>query len=291
MLYKVKFFPYYSCDVPDDSNEELIRRIVNSFKDESKILEEQRLLIYFGFHSSDSYGGFNAPKTIGTLKTRGSPDYEWFIRNILKNDDIEAFYPRFKSFEYIIYLTTDIRDSKDEIYRVFTIAHELEHVIQDIKHEYYLPRTGLLINYFHLMSKWSNEIYRNIPTEYDARRKAKLINSNIFGKKGLQAFIDDEIYKYEDKLSRMRPGSPRIEDLKNEKSYWEDMNLIDINKPYDLKSEFNRFWSKYKNKTEKEYLRIKRKRKDELSNLERSFIGSYEYYLKKESTTLLLKTP
>ena len=127
-------------------------------------------------------------------------------------------------------------------------------------------QTGVLRGYLQVEKKFTNELYRNTPTEVDAFRKSKIIAIKIFDKKKVDYFIKKE-----------------VEDAQNEndKSYWINIKSLDIDKSYNLKNETQKYWDKYENKIvhkkdelekKKEHCRLEIEEENFLEACEFSFI-------------------
>ncbi len=208
----------------DELNKEIVEITINKFEDESKILRKQNILIFFDWRR------FSLIQSLGRLIIKDTPPYKPFVN---KYAFLEFKIHEFSDYQFIIYLSRKVRESNEKIFKVFTIAHELQHIIQFIKFKDVYLQTGVIRGYLQVEEKFTNELYRNTPTEVDAFRKSKIIAIKIFDKKKVDYFIKKE-----------------VEDAQNEndKSYWINIKSLDINKNYNLKNETQKYWDKYENK-------------------------------------------
>ena len=103
-------------------NKEVINKAINGFENESETLKKQNLLMYFGWKSKDMLGYFSA-ENLGFLASKKTTTMK---RIADEKNDIKDF----EFFDYIIYLSKDIGKDEDEIFKTFTIIHELQHLLQ-----------------------------------------------------------------------------------------------------------------------------------------------------------------
>jgi len=254
-LYEIKFFPHETVDIKDKdkTNEKIVREVINEFGDESKVLKKQKLLVYFGMFPS----GEDFPlKVLGTVKAKGTTEYDEFIKEVINKESEKI--DNLETFKYLIYLSKNIRTCDNKKYKIFTIAHELQHVLQYLGYSCLHEKHSVLFRYF-ILTK--SNIFE-LPKEQDAIRKAKIINYRIFGKRDVDNFIDEKIQK-----SR--------EDI--EKLYWENVKSIDLNIEYDLESRVKEFWRNYEGGIKESAKRLRGKIEPELN--ERAFLDAYEAFL------------
>lgn len=234
-------------ETDQEVNKKVINETINKFGDESVILKRQNLLIYFGWKGKYAIG-FD---TYGFLIIKGKPGYKDF--KIKFQDEINDI-DNFGFFKYIIYLASDIGHCKNKIFKNFTIVHELQHILQDIYLKNINKKNSVLFRYYRLKKFNTNEL----PKEYDAFRKAKLINYKIYGKKEIDNFLSSKKDKY-----------------------WENIKAIDVCKNYDLKDEIESYWKDHKEDIKEERERIEIKKQNSiLEEKEKAFLDAYEYYLK-----------
>ncbi len=202
-------------------NKELVNEVINKFGDESEILKDQNLLIYFGWKSKAILGGFQR-EILGRFTIRATPAYEMFTKKYI--DEIRDITD-FELFDYIIYLSNDIGHDENKISKNFTVIHELQHVLQYIYLKNLYLKSFVLCNYFSIRKFDINDL----PIEYDALKKAKLINYRIFSKDKVDSFLDKKI-----EISK-----------EDEKIYWKKIKNIDIDKDYNLENEMQIVWDKH----------------------------------------------
>lgn len=200
-------------------NRKVINEAINGFENESETQKKQNLLMYFGWKSKDMLGYFQV-YTLGFLAIKTTSTME---RLADEKKDIKDF----EFFDYIIYLSKDIGKDKSKIFKTFTIIHELQHLHQFIYLKNHYLKHFVLYHYYKIRRFDTNKL----PTEYDAIKKAKIINYKIFGKENVDSFINEKI---------MTSG-------KGDKNYWKKIKNININEYYNLENEMQTVWDKYKN--------------------------------------------
>ena len=104
----------------DELNKEIVEITINKFEDKSKILREQNILIFFDRMR------FSLIQSLGRLIIKDTPPYKPFV---YKYAFLEFKIHKFSDFQFIIYLSRKVRESNEKIFKVFTIAHELQHII------------------------------------------------------------------------------------------------------------------------------------------------------------------
>jgi len=241
----------------DELNKEIVEITINKFEDESKILRKQNILMFFDCMR------FSLIQSLGRLIIKDTPPYKPFVN---KYAFLEFNIHEFSVYQFIIYLSRKIRESNDKIFKVLTIAHELQHVIQFIKFKDVYLQTGVLRGYLQVEKKCTNELYRNTPTEVDAFRKSKIIAIKIFGKEKINYFIKKE-----------------VEDAQNEndKSYWINIKSLDSDKSYNLKNETQKYWDKYENEISHKKDELERKKEHcRLKIAEEYFLEACEFSFK-----------
>lgn len=277
--YKIEFFPRVDIytKANDGLNKNIVDETIDGFGEESAILKTQNLLVYFGMRDEDGLGA------LGTLKIKGTVEYKEFSEKVIAHESSDMLF--FEAFKYIIYLSSNVRDCDDKIYKIFTIAHELHHVLQDIGFKSERLGTGVLVKYFHLVGTWTNEIYRHIPTEIGAFIKSKKINYKFQGKEKVDFYVDNKIYEIESRINNTRGD---IADLELEKSYWQNIRDLDGNCSYDLRREFKNYWKKYEADIEQKVESIRKKKEtNKLENNEKVFLDAYEKFIEESRHNLM----
>jgi hypothetical protein len=232
--YKVFFAPNYCFDQQkSNSNIELINKIISKYEKEIAEINQNDVLIKFGWHSRFSLGALGLTYLIDIPKHKNK------IIKYFRDEGISNY----EDFKYFIYLATEIFDDANNIFKIFTIAHELQHVFQYMKNRCSYFIHNVLFRYF-ILRKKDNRTIKNLPNEYDARRKAKIINYKIHGEIGVDEYICKKLNENIDN---------------DERDEWNMINNIDVSKDFNLSYEDFRFWSKYKNGIHKEIESIRRK--------------------------------
>lgn len=129
MSITVEFHPSpgYNAESEDDLNRDLVIKIVDGFGKESSRLSGQDVLIYFGMLSCRYSIGLRG--ALGILGIKNTPTYS-DVYSLISGEFKET--SNISNFEFIIYLSKNIRQDDNKIFKTFTIAHELQHVIQYI---------------------------------------------------------------------------------------------------------------------------------------------------------------
>ncbi|MFX1466103.1 MAG: hypothetical protein ACFFA5_06490 [Promethearchaeota archaeon] len=254
---KIEFFPSVTSDIKakDGLNKKIVHEVIDKFENESLILKKQKILLYFGAFSSYIP---RLKKALGTVKVRGTDEYDEFIKEVINHESRNKM-DNLEDFKYLVYLSSDIRKCDKKKYKIFTIAHEFQHVLQFLEY----PCTCLRKK--HKVLFWYFDL-KTLPCfkllmEYDAIRKAKLINYRIFGKGDVDNFIDK-------KINRSREDT--------EKLYWENVKSIDLDIEYNLENGVKEFWERYKSEIDEEAKRLSGKVKHKEN--ERAFLNAYNNY-------------
>jgi hypothetical protein len=239
----------------DEINRKTIYSTLGNFGEASIILNSQNILVYLDWMNLSHIQSW------GRLIIKDSSAYKTFI-DIMTPYDI----PNFGDFKFIVYIHREVRENDSLIFKVFTIAHEIQHILQSLEHLDVFHITAVLKGYFMIGERFKNDIYRIIPTEVDAFRKAKSIAHRMFSKAEVTAFIEQEIQNSNDE---------------NEGGYWGNIKGLDIEKDYDLKKETQIFWDKYRNEIHDKINELKQRLKvRELAINEKNFLEALDLCLK-----------
>jgi len=239
----------------DSLNKDVIEKTVRGFYKESQILRKQDILVIF---DSDP---FTLIQSLASTFIKDTPPYEPFLYKI---PILEYEIKNLSEYKFLIYLSRKVREGNDRIFKVFNIAHELQHVIQYIYFKETFLRIGVIQGYVRTINKYTNEFYRNIPTEIDAFRKSKKIASVLFGENEVDEFI-------------LKKKSGSKDDI--ERAYWENIEQVDVQVEYDLRNISEKIWNENKTKIDKKIRDLKNtKRKRDLNTDEKNFIEAYEFY-------------
>ena len=255
-----KFNLYQSLPQKKDQNERCVEKFLNGFSDEEvKILKEQSILFFFYDHKDFRFDNY------GSMTSKDSHEYEDFKQ--CYSHEIESI-ENFSRFEFIIYISSKVALCDNEIFKGLTIAHELQHVLQHIKHKLSIKQARILKKYLKLKNEWTTEKYRNFPTEKDAFRKAKKICYAAFSEQEVDDFIEEKIESLETKINTYK--SPP-EDLKENKIYWEFIKEIHPEDDYKWDWWIDNDWSANEKKIKEEIDRLKE---------EKNLLLAYEDYSK-----------
>jgi len=237
----------------DSLNKDVIEETIRGFYKESQILRKQDILVIF---DSDP---FTLIQSLASTFIKDTLAYKPFLYKI---PILEYKVKNLSDYKFLIYLSRKVRYGNDRIFKVFNIAHELQHVIQYIYFKETFLRIGVIKCYVRTINKYTNEFYRNIPTEIDAFRKSKKIASLLFGENEVDEFI------------LKKKG-----ESKNDIEYWENIEQIDVHVKYDLRNISEKTWNENKTKIEKMIRDLKnnQERRDLNSN-KINFIEAYEFY-------------
>lgn len=250
-----------------NSNKECVKKVINAFNaEEILIFEHQNILFFF-----DDKQRIN--DSMGSLIFRGSFDYAYFKKEF--SDEINKI-SKFSDFEFIIYISENTAEIDSEIFKSLTIAHELQHILQEVYIKCIILKDTLLKKYLRLKNLYSPKEYRNLPTEIDAFIKAKKITINLFSEREVNDFLNAEIAEIDSRISNTRDSVAK-EKLKGEKEYWEDIKNIDISMHYELEDRFEELWDKYQCQIEEEFTRIN----ERFEENEIDFYQAYSLYKNK----------
>ena len=164
--------------------EESVENIFGQFPE----LADTSSILYF-FHGPNSYQNWPPWKGVATFfpldfpKTHLRMDYPQLYRLVREK------YP---AHNYAFHLTRIITEG-DEITRTINISHEFQHASQykENKKHYYLSR---IIHNFLSDNVIEEE---NIPTEYDAIRKSKIVANELCEKSEVERYIQRKILELE----------------------------------------------------------------------------------------------
>lgn len=106
--------------------------------------------------------------------------------------------------------------------------------------------------------------YRNLPSEIDSFRKAKVIAYNLFGKEERDQFLEEKIIR----------GNANNDN--DSKSYWENIKALDLNSSYNYKEEYSKLWNEYNNAIENEIARIEKQ--NNTKSEEKYLLEAYRYF-------------
>lgn len=247
----------------DELNEEIVKETIDKFEDESEIFKKQDILVFFDWMTYRLY-----KDKLGSLIVKGTPSYQSSIMNY---PYLQSVISNFSDFKFIVYVSRKVREGDNEIFKVLTIAHELQHLIQVINFKDIYYQSAVLIAYFWMESKFKNELnelYKKMPIEVDAFRKAKLIAIKISGKSGVDNFIKKEIENAPSEI---------------DKSYWNNIKDLDIGRSYDLQKEVQKFWNKYEDELYFKKDELEKKSKFcELDIKEKIFLEACEFYFRNK---------
>jgi hypothetical protein len=245
-MYKIRFATSYRYNSYINPNTTLIEKVVEAFGDKSEILKRCNILVYFSWKNSLS----SLNKVLGSSYIKEIPSHKDKISNIEGKTD---------EFDYFLELSTHIAINKNDIFKVFTIAHEFQHILQYILFKHFSLQCFVLFRYFYIKrNDDSNILFWKLPHEYDARRKAKMINYNLYSKEKVNDFIKERIA------------------IPAEKDYWEFIEKIDASQEYNFKEETAKLWKKYTYDIDIEIQKIIKK-KNKLDDQERDLLEAYEY--------------
>ncbi len=264
MSIAVDFFPHvlHETSSKDKYNRDTVYEIIGGFGKESSKLSGRGILIFFGMRSSRHQIGLGA---WGVLAIKNTPGYSHILERY--NYDL-SLIPNISNFEFILYLSEDIRENDNKLFKTFTIAHELQHIIQYIESMDLYAIHLLIRRYFALNNGLDNQKYRDLPFEIDSRRKAKIICYEIFEEQECNSFIETEIKRGDD-----------IGD-ENYKSYWEDIKTLDLD--FDYKIETELLWNEHENAIAEKIDRIRSKKDHFVSEKEKDLLEAYNLFKSDE---------
>jgi len=241
----------------DAMNRGIVEETINMFEDESKILRKQNILIFF-----DSMR-LSLIQSLGKLIIKDTPSYKPFI----DSKALKIKIPNLSDFIYIIYLSRKVRERDSHIFKVLTIAHEFQHVLQFLYFRDVYHQTAVLKGYLMIGKRFTNEIYLKLPSEVDAFKKSKIIVVKIFGNEKVNRFIEQEIKNSQNEI---------------EKIYWKNLNELNIDEGYNLRKITQISWDKYVDDILYKIDELKQKREsNELEIEEENFLETCEFYFKE----------
>jgi len=160
----------YSDPIKKEENDAIIQKVYSLFELQE---DQKKILIYFTDHSNWFLQGSLGQTFILELEDHRR-DLEFRFPELY-------FDPAFKGIRYIIILSHAVFQD-DPIFKIFTIAHEFQHIVQYSFHLRHFLMNRVFFFYFRLTIDDRQAFYMKqmgIPNEYDARRKAKIINSEM----------------------------------------------------------------------------------------------------------------
>jgi len=252
-------------------NKSCVKKVIAAFEKEGINLKEYENILFF---FSDNKRSLRYPDELGSLISKTSPEYKDFQNNY--TDEIKKI-KNFSSFEYVIYLSKRVGESDCEIFKILTISHECQHIIQDLKIRNIILKAIVLKKYLKLKCRFSNEVYRNLPSEYDAFRESKRISFIICSRENVENFLDKKIKCYKNRLIYTSPSSNGINNEASNLTYWEHIKAINIEELFDLDREFEKIWAIYEKDIKKEISRISRIQTNERKESEKDFLEAYKF--------------
>ena len=198
--------------------EKLIINIQSRFKDINVL--PYNINVDYLFHRQNALGN-PMGDTIGYFINSTLP---WQANRI---DDLAKIFPNITTFnKYIIVLSRYLADSRSDIEKCFTIAHEIHHLVQQLLSIENSIKCIILFQYF-LLNHDERTAFK-LPHDLDAIRRAKGVNYQLFGKDDVDLFINQQIDNNRDYLI-----------------YWKIVR--DIDPTYDFVKETELLWREYKN--------------------------------------------
>jgi len=244
----------------DELNKEVVEETIKKFEDGSAILKEQNILVFFDWMC------FSLIHSLGRLIIKDTPSYKTFI---YKFAFLKFKVKNFSDYKFIIYISRKVRKEDDKVFKVLTIAHELQHIIQFINFKDIYYQNAVLMSYFWTRENLKNELnelYRKSPIHVDAFKKSKLIAIKVCGIERVDNLIEKKI---DNAMSE------------NDRNYWSNIKYLDIKKSYDLQKEAQKFWDIYEDELILKKDEIEKKKKiSELEYEEETFLEACEYYSK-----------
>lgn len=217
--------------------------MVLSLEDKEKLLEETNSILEY-FHDlnrliNDKKIAFVAHcmnyldgpfgSTLGRLYDVSIP---WNLSRL--KDDLRIFQPpldNISDFQYIIVLAHQMTSSGSNIEKIFTIAHELQHLSQHIFNKETILKCIVLHRYFYQANDLRYVF--SLPHDLDAIRMAKWINYQKNKQQDVDSFTDGRI---------------RIASSNNEEKYWLLLKSIDPFTTYNFCDETESMWKEYEHK-------------------------------------------
>jgi hypothetical protein len=224
---------FYTDSEKKAEDEALIRK-VNSFFDLNNV-GQKRILIYFTDHSNWFLKGSLGQTFILDLEDHRR-DLDYRFPELSAARAIEKI-------DYVIILSQHIFRDGDPIFKIFTIAHEFQHIYQYAFHLRYFLMNRVLFYYFRLTISDRQSFYlkqMEIPNEYDARRKAKVINSEVNTSSVIERYLDR-------KISESKNG---------EEVDYSFLKSIEIEAEYSFEKESERQWTHYRDEISKKVIQI-----------------------------------
>jgi hypothetical protein len=270
------------CDFCDPQkkplNESCVEKVVKAYHKEGIDLEKKgKLLFFFAFN----WRSINYPDELGALVAKNSSEHGSFQKEY--ENEVKKI-KGFSLFEYVIYLSGKLGEEDSEISKILTLSHECKHLIQDLDVEDGYIKDMVLRKYLRLRCPDWNQVYRNMPSEYDAFRESKRIAFKICGKEKVEKFLDDKINEHKNRLIYTRCDSTGLSDEVARLTYWEHIKAINIHECFDFKEEFNKIWNIYGRIVRTEIGEINKKCEEELSGSEEELIQAYNFLMSKSLT-------
>jgi len=232
---------------------ELIKEIAGRIRFPSFV--DEKMLVYFGWKSQYFL------RALGNAYFRDIPDHKAKIL-----DEFREFIDEgnIGEYEYFIYLVTDIYVDDDDLFKLFTIAHELQHILR-----YTQNRCGFLLGrvlfFYFLMNRMNGDVFKRLPYEYDARRQAKIIGIEMYGKSRVDEFLK----------KRASSGD------EFDRAEYSFLDKIDTDEKYDLIDDYDSSWNRHKSGAQRELTRIAQKKSADLTGEEKLFKQAYDYLIQE----------
>ncbi len=236
----------------DGMNRDIIKMTIDGFSDESRILKDQNILFFYDWMDDSR---------MGRVYIKGIPGYEHFV---LRKAYLPMEFPHFSDYRFIIYLSREVRENDNPIFKILTIAHELQHLLQYVNFRNECFQVSVLKGFFDVRNDYTNRFYRNIPHEIDAFRKSKSIAIRIFNESEVSSFLEKRIHDTQDD---------------NEREYWENLKSLDLEHRFNLTSVMSELWEKYESEILSLVQQLETKNQNsELEKKEKDFVEAYEFY-------------
>jgi len=162
----------------------------------------------------------------------------WHLSRL--KDDLRIFQPPLNNinvFQYVIVLANNIVSSRSNIEKIFTIAHEVQHLSQHVHNKE--SSLKCIVLYRYLFFKKDLRCIYSLPHDLDAIRQAKMVNYQINEQKEVDDFINDKI---------------RMSSSDSDGKYWSLLKSIDPFSPYDFGYETELMWKEYEPEIKNVYL-------------------------------------
>ena len=253
-----KHSPFLSDDISerDDINRQILERIITAFGEALRVLNEQKILVFFdcGYYPRQR-------NKLGSLVIKDTPAYPSFIVTF---PSLQSEVSNLDDFKFIVYISRGVRENENEIFKILTIAHELQHLLQYLSSRKLYWKIPVIVDFLRLDDRFSNEKYRSMPTEVDAFRMSKKIATMLVNAMDVNAFIKKQIENSGDEI---------------EKSYWENISSLNLEERYSWKDETIKLWIALKEEILARVEGLKKKKKNiGHKNKETNFLESFQFY-------------